>query len=96
MPFINHSTTQFHYDLSNYKPVTVMANHSKNSKLIPIFIRYELSDESIENIKIEKIKYIRDYPGYMLFSCYINHYGKYREIILIFQINMCKWYLINY
>lgn len=95
MPYFNHSEKKYIFDLKSYIPVTVTVNHARDGRFMPIYISYSDSDSTIHKIKIEAVKFTRDYHGYVMFQCIICIQNKRKEISLVYITNkhQCNWFM---
>lgn len=94
MPFITiKESEESNIDYNRYEPVVVMAYWSMEGKITPMRLKYVNADESIETIKIDKIKYIKDLKDGFSYCCLAMVYGHYREFILVFRIREHLWLL---
>jgi hypothetical protein len=80
-------------DFSLLKTIPVVTTFNKEGKIRPDYFRLVNPDQSEETIKINAIKYTKEYnkPIRILFRCICNIYGRQFEVNLVFYVNECKW-----
>jgi hypothetical protein len=96
MPF-REFTYKFNYCSDNYssaQPVSVVANYAKSGKFVPIYFIYTAHDESLLTIKIDCIKYVRDYPDRILFCCLFTNCDWQQEVYLEYHILNHLWTIL--
>lgn len=92
MPFFNHNVDlQDNHDDINIQSVAVLANFNASGKIKPEYIRYTLYDQSIATVKVESIKYRKDYGTHIVFCCLFTNYGRQNEVLLTYHINDHRW-----
>lgn len=93
MSYFNKRNSKPYFDISNYKPVSVIVNFSKSGAFIPVYFGIEVHNE-FKKFKISSIVFERDYPGYKQFFCKYESYSRIYETLLMYDIKDHRWYSI--
>lgn len=91
MPYFHKPHNEFVMDISNYMPVSVVANFSKSGAFIPEYFCVEIQNKLFK-YKILSLKYERDYPGYKQFCCNYKNNNRLFEVLLLYHFKSHKWY----
>lgn len=90
----NYSLTHKHNP--NYygdQPIAVVANFSKDGRVIPIYFRYVSPDCSEYNYRIHGIRHIKDKHDGFSFCCVFHNGDMEQQVILTFKYKECIWLL---
>lgn len=78
-------------DFSQLNTVSVIANFNPEGKIKPEYFKFVNADQSEKTIKIDSIKYTKEYDNRISFCCIYTIYGKQREVMLTFYVAECIW-----
>lgn len=94
MPFFNsYNEPQYFIDPNKFTPVSVVVNFAPDGRMLPIYIRVILPDESEETIAIDGVKSHKEIQGGISYCCLVKIANRQKQITLNYYVKSHAWYM---
>jgi hypothetical protein len=72
-------------------PIEVIVSHKSSRELKPLYFRIEDDKQERFTFMLSKAFLKKEANNIMTFECAYGAYGRRNDIVLIFDVNRCRW-----